>query len=86
MKLLRCACIACCLVLSLSVARANDAETAPQNRAAQCAAKDGTFDQNSGQCTEPDADSASGDLVVGPMMKILEPQAQDADGHTTTGQ
>ena len=78
--------MACCLVLTLSVARANDAETAPQNLAAQCAAKNGTFDQNSAQCTEPDADSASGDLVVGPMMKVLEPQAQDADGHATTGQ
>ena len=86
MRLLRCACVGCCLVLSISVARANDPESAPQNLAAQCAAKNGTFDQNSGQCTEPEADSASGDLVVGPMMKVLDPQAQEADGHATAGQ
>ncbi len=73
-------------MLSLGAARADDTDAAAHDIAAQCAARNGTFDQNSKQCTEPAPDSASGDLVVGPMMQVLQPQAQDADGHTATGQ
>ena len=86
MNLLRCACAAWCLVLSICVAQADDNDAAAHDLAAQCAAKNGTFDESSKQCTEPAHDSASGDLAVGPMMQVLEPQAQDADGHAATGQ
>ena len=86
MNLFRCACVACCLAMSICVAQADDNDAAAHDLAAQCAAKNRTFDQGSKQCTEPAPDSASGDLVVGPMMQVLEPQAQDADGHAATGQ
>ena len=86
MNLLRCACVAWCLVLSICVAQADDNDAAAHDLAAQCAAKNGTFDESSKQCAEPAPDSASGDLVVGPMMQVLQPQAQDADGHTATRQ
>lgn len=86
MNLFRCVCLACCLVVSIGAAQADDNDVTAHDIAAQCAAKNGTFDQNSKQCTEPAPDSASGDLVVGPMMQVLQPQAYDADGHTATGQ
>jgi hypothetical protein len=81
MKLWKCACVGICLTLSISAARAEDAEMpAPDLAAHDCAAKNGTFDASSGQCKEPSEDSPSGDLVVGPMMKVLGPDAQSEHG------
>ena len=71
------ACLGICLSLLVSAARAEDAEVpAPDLAAHDCAAKNGTFDASSGKCTLPSEDSAAGDLVVGPMMKVLGPDAQ----------
>jgi hypothetical protein len=69
-----------CLALLVASARADDPDTTAHNLAAQCAAKNGTFDTDKLECTEPSEGSAAGDLVVGPMMKVLGPEAQGADG------
>jgi hypothetical protein len=83
--------IAKCAIASLSVALAAVAahaepDATAHNLAAQCAAKNGTFDAASMQCTEPTEDSAAGDLVVGPMMRGLAPEAQEPGASDGTGQ
>jgi len=76
MTLLRCAAASLCVVLAAPAALADDPDVTVHNLAAQCAAKNGTFDAATNECHEPSADSAAGDLVVGPMMKVLGPEAQ----------
>jgi nitrite reductase/ring-hydroxylating ferredoxin subunit len=66
----------CCLVLSVYAAQADDNDATAHDLAAQCAAKNGLYDASTGQCAEPSQDSPSGDLVVGPMMKVLGEEAQ----------
>jgi hypothetical protein len=70
-----------CVVVSLGIALAATAANAgpdasADNLAAQCAAKNGLFDPSTQQCAEPSEDSAAGDLVVGPMMKVLGDEAK----------
>ena len=86
MNLLKCAALSVCFALAAAAAHAADnPDATAHDLAAQCAAKNGTFDASSNECKEPSADSAAGDLVVGPMMKGLAPEAQSGD-HPATGQ
>jgi hypothetical protein len=64
MNFWKCACVAVCLALSMPAVRAEDGPAPSHDGAADCAAK------------KPSQDSPSGDLVVGPMMKILGEEAQ----------
>jgi hypothetical protein len=73
----------CAVALSVCVAFAGavvagEPDTTAHDLAAQCAAKNGTFDPATSECTEPSADSAAGDLVVGPMLKVV-PETHDGD-------
>lgn len=77
MTLLKCAAVAVCAVLAVTAARADDTDATKHDLAAQCAARNGTFDASSNECKEPSADSAAGDPIVGPMMQGLAPGAQD---------
>jgi hypothetical protein len=76
MNFWKCACVAVCLALSMSAVRAEDGPAPGHDGAADCAAKNGLYDASTGQCAEPSHDSPSGDLVVGPMMKVLGEEAQ----------
>jgi hypothetical protein len=78
MTLWKCAAVSVCLALAVTAARADDPDTTAHDLAAQCAAKNGTFDASTNECKEPSSDSAAGDLVVGPMMQGLAPEAQGA--------
>jgi len=73
MNFWKCACVAVCLALSMSAVRAEDGPAPSHDGAADCAAKNGLYDASTGQCAEP---TPSGDLVVGPMMKVLGEEAQ----------
>lgn len=74
----KCAAVSICIALAATAARADNPDTTAHDLAAQCAAKNGTFDASSNECKEPSEDSAASDLVVGPMMKGLAPEAQGA--------
>jgi hypothetical protein len=78
MTLLKCAAVCVCLAFAVTAARADDPDTTAHDLAAQCAAKNGTFDAATNECKMPSADSAAGDLLVGPMMQGLAPEAQGA--------
>jgi hypothetical protein len=78
MTFLKCAALSACLALTTTAAWADEPDVTAHDLAAQCAAKNGTFDVGTNQCNEPSADSAVGDPVVGPMMKGLAPEAQGA--------
>jgi len=67
------------IALAAGAARAEQPDTTVPNLAAQCAAKNGLFDPNSLECAEPTEGSAAGDLLVGPMMRVLGPEVQDLD-------
>ena len=75
MKLVKCAIAGLCVVLGGTLAHA-EPDASVDNLAAQCAAKNGLFDPATQQCAEPSEDSPSGDLVVGPMMKVLGDEAK----------
>jgi hypothetical protein len=77
--MLRSALVSVCVVVAAAVAYADEPDTSAQDLAAQCAGKNGLFDPNTNECAEPNPDSAAGDLVVGPMMKGLAPDAQGTD-------
>lgn len=79
MNSLKCAALSLCIALAATAARADNPDAAAHDLAAQCAAKNGTFDAGTNECKEPSTDTAAGDLVVGPMMKGLAPEAQSAD-------
>lgn len=79
MNFLKCAALSLCLALATTAARADDPDATAHDLAAQCAAKNGTFDATTNECKEPSADTAAGDLVVGPMMKGLAPEAQGTE-------
>jgi len=79
MNFLKCAALCVCVALAATAARADDPDASAHDAAAQCAAKNGTFDSSTNECKEPSADSAAGDLVVGPMMKSLAPEAQGTE-------
>ena len=74
----------CVVVLSISLAlaatsaRADEPDVTAHDAAAKCAVRNGTFDAASNTCAEPSSDSAAGDLVVGPMMKVV-PETHDGD-------
>jgi hypothetical protein len=85
MNFLKCAAFSLCVALAATAARADDPDTAAHDAAAQCAANNGTFDPASKECKEPSPDSAASDLVVGPMMKGLAPEAQGSE-HPAGGQ
>lgn len=70
------------IALAATAARADDPDATSHDLAAQCAAKNGTYDAASNTCTEPSADSAAGDLVVGPMMKVV-PETHEGDAAAT---
>lgn len=78
MTFLKCAAVSICIALAATAARADDPDVTAHDLAAQCAAKNGTFDTSSNECKEPSADSAESDPVVGPMLKGLAPEAQGA--------
>jgi hypothetical protein len=75
MKLVKCAIAGLCVVFGATLAHAGP-DASADNLAAQCAAKNGLFDPATLQCAEPSEDSAAGDLVVGPMMKVLGEEAK----------
>ena len=75
MKLVNCAIVGLGIALGATVAHA-EPDASVDNLAAQCAAKNGLFDPGTQQCAEPSEDSAAGDLVVGPMMKVLGDEAK----------
>ncbi len=67
------------MALAVTAARAaDDPDATSHDLAAQCAAKNGTYDASSNECKEPSQDSAAGDPIVGPMMQGLAPEAQGA--------
>jgi hypothetical protein len=80
MNFLKSAVVCICIALAPTVAGAEGPDATMHDLAAKCAARNGTFDTNSMQCAEPGEDSAAGDLVVGPMMRVLGSEAQDAAG------
>lgn len=85
MNFLKCVAFCFCVALAATAARADDPDASAHDIAAACAAKNGTFDAASNECKEPSEDSAAGDLVVGPMMKGLAPEAQ-SDEHPAAAQ
>jgi len=86
MTFLKCAAaISAFVALTATVALADDPDATAHDVAAQCAAKNGTFDPSSNECKEPSEGSAAGDLVVGPMMQGLAPGAQGSE-HPAGGQ
>ena len=78
MTILRSALVSVCMVAAAAAAQADEPDTRAHDLAAQCAVKNGLFDPNTNECAEPAEDSAAGDLLVGPMMKGLAPEAQGA--------
>jgi hypothetical protein len=86
MNILKFAAISLCVALAVTAARADDPDATAHDAAAQCAANNGTFDPSSNECKEPSADSAASDLVVGPMMKGLAPEAQGSEHPASGGQ
>jgi hypothetical protein len=75
MTLVKCAVACLGLVIAATVAQAGP-DASADNLAVQCAAKNGLFDPGTLQCAEPSEDSAAGDLIVGPMMKVLGEEAK----------
>jgi hypothetical protein len=67
------------MVAAAAIAYADEPDTSAHDLAAQCAGKNGLFDPATNECAEPSPDSAAGDLVVGPMMQGLAPEAQGTD-------
>ena len=76
MTLVKCAVACFGLVIAASAVQA-EPDASADNLAAQCAAKNGLFDPATQQCAEPSEGSAAGDLVVGPMMKVLGDEAKN---------
>lgn len=76
MTFAKCAIAGMCLALAVTAVRAEGPDATVHDLAAQCAAKNGLFDPNTQECAEPSEDSAAGDLVVGPMMKVLGDEAK----------
>ncbi len=75
MTFAKCAVVGLGIALGATLAHAGP-DASADNLAAQCAAKNGLFDPATLQCAEPSEDSAAGDLVVGPMMKVLGEEAK----------
>jgi hypothetical protein len=68
--------LVCICVALAAAAQAEGPDASVDNLAAQCASKSGLFDPDTKECAEPSEDTAAGDLVVGPMMKVLGDEAK----------
>jgi hypothetical protein len=76
MNFAKSAVVCVCFAFAAASAQAEGPDAAAHNLAAQCAGKNGLFDPDTQECAVPSEDSAAGDLVVGPMMKVLGDEAK----------
>ena len=76
MNFAKTAVVCICVALAAASAQAEGPNASVDDLAAQCAAKSGLFDPGTKECAEPSEETAAGDLVVGPMMKVLGDEAK----------
>lgn len=77
MNFIKCAIVSFGVALAATTALAGSPDLTAHDLAAQCAARNGTFDASAMECVEPSPDSAASDPIVGPMMQVL---GADAEG------